>query len=396
MRDAVIIESVRSPGGRAKRGGLAATRAEEYGIQVVKGLLARVPKLKPEDVDDLIVGCAFPECEAGMNLGKIIALGAGLPEGTSGMTVNRFCSSGLQAIADATAKIRAGWSDVIIAGGCETMSHIPMGGSALRPLPDYPWDKPYPYVTMGITAENVAANYKLNRDDLDKFGLESNRRAYEAIKAGKFKDEIIPIKAYKYKVTKSGKRVRETVVFDMDDGVRWPASLEELAKLKSPFKAGGMSTAGNSSQMTDGAAFSLIMSADKAKELGLKPLARLAYYAVAGCKPEEMGIGPTVAVPKVLKQAGLTTNDIDLFEFNEAFASQALYSVRKLGLEDRYLKGDINPNGGAIALGHPLGCTGAKLTAQILYEARRRKVKRCMVTMCIGGGMGAAGIYEML
>lgn len=396
MRDAVIIESVRSPGGRYKRGGLAATRADEYAIQVVKGLLARVPKLDPQDIDDLIVGCAFPECETGMNLGKIIALGAGLPEGTCGMTVNRFCSSGLQAIADATAKIRAGWSDVIIAGGCETMSHIPMGGSSARPMPDYPWDKPYPYVSMGITSENVAANYKMTREELDKFGLESNRRAYEAIKAGKFKDEIIPIQAWKYKVTKSGKRVREAVVFDMDDGVRWPSTIADMAKLKSPFKAGGVSTAANSSQMTDGAAFTLLMSADKAKELDLKPLARLANYAVAGCKPEEMGIGPAVAVPKVLKQAGLKTDDIDLFEFNEAFASQALYSVRKLGLEDRYLKGDINPNGGAIALGHPLGCTGAKLTAQILHEAKRRKAKRCIVTMCIGGGMGAAGIYEML
>jgi len=395
MRDAVIVEAVRSPGGRAKRGGLASTRADEYGIQVVKGLLARVPQVKLEDIDDLIVGCAFPEHETGMNLGKVIALGAGLSESTSGMTVNRFCSAGLQAIADATAKIRAGWSDVIIAGGCETMSHIPMGGAAQRPMPDYPWDKPYPYVSMGITAENVAANYNISREDMDKFGLESNRRAYEAIQAGKFKDEIIPIKAYKYKV-KNGKRIREAVVFDMDDGVRWPAKLEDMAKLRSPFRAGGSSTAGNSSQMTDGAAFSMVMSADKAQELGLKPIAKLTYYAVAGCKPEEMGIGPSVAIPKVLKMAGLTTNDIDLFEINEAFASQAIYSCRKLGIEERYWKGDINPNGGAIALGHPLGCTGAKLTAQILHEAKRRNVKRCMVSMCIGGGMGAAGIYEML
>ncbi|OGP67283.1 MAG: acetyl-CoA acetyltransferase [Deltaproteobacteria bacterium RBG_16_44_11] len=395
MRDAVIVEAVRSPGGRAKRGGLASTRADEYGIQVVKGLLARVPQVKLEDIDDLIVGCAFPEHETGMNLGKVIALGAGLSESTSGMTVNRFCSAGLQAIADATAKIRAGWSDVIIAGGCETMSHIPMGGAAQRPMPDYPWDKPYPYVSMGITAENVAANYNISREDMDKFGLESNRRAYEAIQAGKFKDEIIPIKAYKYKV-KNGKRIREAVVFDMDDGVRWPAKLEDMAKLRSPFRAGGSSTAGNSSQMTDGAAFSMVMSADKAQELGLKPIAKLTYYAVAGCKPEEMGIGPSVAIPKVLKMAGLTTNDIDLFEINEAFASQAIYSCRKLGIEERYWKGDINPNGGAIALGHPLGCTGAKLTAQILHEAKRRNAKRCMVSMCIGGGMGAAGIYEML
>ncbi len=395
MREAVIVESVRSPGGRYKRGGLAATRADEYGIQVVKGLMARVPQVKPEDIDDLIVGCAFPEHETGMNLGKIIALGADLAESTSGMTINRFCSSGLQAIADATAKIRAGWSDVIIAGGCETMSHIPMGGAAQRPIPGYPWDKPYPYVSMGITAENVATNYNVSREDLDKFGLESNRRAHEAIQAGKFKDEIIPITAYKYKV-KNGKRVRETVTFDMDDGVRWPAKLEDMAKLRSPFKAGGSCTAANSSQMTDGAAFSLLMTAEKAQQLGLKPLAKLTYYAVAGCKPEEMGIGPSVAIPKVLKLAGLTANDIDLFEINEAFASQAIYSCRKIGIEERYWKGDINPNGGAIALGHPLGCTGAKLTAQLLYEMKRRGAKRGIVSMCIGGGMGAAGIYEML
>ncbi len=394
MRDAVIVESVRSPGGRYKRGGLGSTRGDEIGIQVVKGLMARVPRLKPEEVDDLIVGCAFPEAEQGMNFGRVLALGAGLPLTTCGMTINRFCSSGLQSIADATAKIRAGWSDVIIAGGCETMSHIPMGGSIFRPHPDW-GDRPQTYVSMGITAENVAATYGIPREDQDQFGLESNRRAYEAIQAGKFKDEIIPIEAWTYK-KKNGKRVREKTVFSMDDGVRWPTTLADLAKLKSPFRQGGSVTAGNASQMTDGAAFSLLMTADKAKELGLKPIARLAYFAVEGCKPEEMGIGPAVAVPKVLKLAGLTTDDIDLFEFNEAFAVQALYSIRKLGLEDRYKAGDINPNGGAVALGHPLGATGAKLTAQILHEALRRNAKRCIVTMCIGGGMGAAGIYEML
>jgi acetyl-CoA acyltransferase len=394
MRDAVIVEAVRSPGGRYRRGGLAATRADEIGIQVVKGLMARVPVLKPEDVDDLIVGCAFPEAEQGMNLGRVIALGAGLPLRTSGMTINRFCSSGLQSIADATAKIRAGWSDVVLAGGCETMSHIPMGGSVFRPHPDWD-DRPNTYVSMGITAENVAARYGMAREDLDRFGVESNRRAYEAIKAGKFKDEIIPIEAWAYS-KKNGKRVREKVVFDMDDGVRWPTSMEELARLKSPFKQGGVVTAGNSSQMTDGAAFSLLMTAEKAKELGLNPLARLAYYAVEGCAPEEMGIGPAVAVPKVLRLSGLKTNDIDIFEFNEAFASQALYCIRTLGLEGRYKAGDVNPNGGAIALGHPLGATSAKLTAQIIYEARRRKAKRCLVTMCIGGGMGAAGILEIM
>ena len=395
MRDAVIVESVRGPGGRYKRGGLAQTRGDEIGIQVLKGLLERVPQLKPEDVDDVIVGCAFPEAEQGMNMGRVLALGAGLPITTSGMTINRFCSSGLQAIADATAKIRAGWSDVIIAGGVETMSHIPMGGSIFRPHPDW-GDLPNTYVSMGVTAENVAANYNVTREDQDKFGLESNRRAHEAIKAGKFKDEIIPIKAWKYGEDKKGKKIREEVVFDMDDGVRWPSTMDNMARLKSPFKAGGSVTAANSSQMTDGAAFSLVMTPEKAKELGLKPIAKLTYYAVEGCKPEEMGVGPSVAIPKVLKLAGLKSSDIEVFEINEAFASQCLYSLRKTGLEKRYWKGDINPNGGAIALGHPLGCTGAKLTAQLLHEMQRRKSKKGVVSMCIGGGMGAAGIFEML
>ncbi len=397
MSDAVIIDAVRSPGGRYKRGGLSGTRGDEYGIQVIKGLLARVPALKPEDVEDIVCGCSFPEGEQGMNLGRVVALGAGLPVTACGMTVNRFCSSGLQAIADATAKIRAGWLDVAIAGGIETMSHIPMGGAFFRPHPDWGWGTmPNTYVSMGVTAENVAANYKISREDQDKFGVESNRRAYEAIKAGKFKGEIIPIKAWKYKKAKNGKRIREQVIFDTDDGVRWPTTIEDLGKLKSPFKQGGSVTAGNASQMTDGAAFSLVMSADKAKALGLKPLARLAYFAVAGCKPEEMGVGPAYAIPKVLKMAGLTTKDIDVFEINEAFASQAIYSCRVVGIEDRWAAGDVNPNGGAIALGHPLGATGGKLTAQLLHELKRRKAKRGIVSMCIGGGMGAAGIYELL
>jgi acetyl-CoA acyltransferase len=398
MSDAVIVEAVRSPGGRYKRGGLAATRGDEIGIQVLKGLLARVPELKLEDVDDVIVGCSFPEAEQGMNYGRIIAMGAGLPITTSGMTVNRFCSSGLQSIADATARIRAGWSEVMIAGGCETMSHIPMGGNIFRPSPDWAVDGTMPmvYVSMGVTAENVAANYNISREDMDKFGLESNRRAYEAIKAGKFKKEIIPIVAYKHKTLKNGKRVRDKFVFDADDGVRWPTKLEDMAKLKSPFKQGGNVTAANSSQMTDGAAFCLLMTPEKAKAIGVKPLARLAYFAVSGCKAEEMGVGPAYAIPKVLKMAGLTTRDIDVYEINEAFASQALYSIRAIGIEDRLAAGDVNPNGGAIALGHPLGCTGAKLTAQLLYEMKRRKAKRGIVSMCIGGGMGAAGIYEML
>lgn len=397
MSEAVIVEAVRSPGGRYKRGGLAQTRSDNYGIQVIKGLLARVPELNPADIDDLIVGCSFPECEQGMNLGRILAMGAGLPISVSGMTVNRFCASGLQAIADATAKIRAGWSEVIIAGGCETMSHIPMGGSAMRPNPDWKFDGSMPnvYINMGNTAENVAMNHNVSREDMDKFGVESNRRAFEAIKTGKFKEEIIPINAFKYKV-KNGKRIREVVTFAEDDGVRWPVTMENMAKLKSPFKAGGNCTAANSSQMTDGAAFSLLMSAEKAKALKLKPIAKMTHYAVAGCMSEEMGVGPAYAIPKVLKLAGLTPKDIDVYEINEAFASQAIYSCREIGIEDRYWAGDINPNGGAIALGHPLGCTGGKLTAQLLHELKRRGAKRGIVSMCIGGGMGAAGIYEML
>ena len=396
MSDAVIVEAVRSPGARRK-GGLAATRADEYGIQVLKGLLARVPQVKPEEIDDVIVGCSFPEAETGMNLGRVLAMGAGLPISVSGMIVNRFCASGLQAIADATAKIRAGWSEIIIAGGCESMTHIPMGGSAMRPHPDWKFDGSMPnvYINMGNTAENVATNHNISREDQDKMGVESNRRAFEAIKAGKFKDEIIPIKAAKYKI-KNGKRIREYVTFDTDDGVRWPTSVENMAKLKSPFKAGGSVTPANSSQMTDGAAFCMLMTAEKAKELKLKPIAKMTHYAVAGCLAEEMGVGPAYAIPKVLKMAGLTTKDIDVYEINEAFASQAIYSCRAVGIEERYWAGDINPNGGAIALGHPLGCTGAKLTAQLLQELKRRGKKRGIVSMCIGGGMGAAGIYEML
>ncbi len=395
MTEAVIVATVRSAGGRYKKGGLAQTRGDEIGIQVVKGLLAKVPELKPEDIDDLVCGCSFPEAEQGMNLGRVLALGAGLPVSVSGVVVNRFCSSGLQAIADATAKINAGWADVVIAGGAESMSHIPMGGSIFRPHPEW-GDLPNTYVSMGITAENVADEFEVSREEQDKFAVESNRRAYEAIAAGKFKDEIIPIEACRYTTDAKGRKIKTLKTFSVDDGVRWPTTVEGLAKLKSPFKAGGIVTAGNSSQMTDGAAFSLIMSAEKAKALGLKPIAKMSNFTVAGCRPEVMGIGPALAIPKVLQQAGLKASDIDVFEINEAFASQAIYSTRVVGIEKRYWDGDINPNGGAIALGHPLGCTGAKLTTQLLHELQRRKGKRGIVSMCIGGGMGAAGIYEML
>jgi acetyl-CoA acyltransferase len=395
MSEAVIVATVRSAGGRYKKGGLAHTRADEIGIQVLKQLLERVPELKPEDVDDLVCGCAFPEAEQGMNMGRVIALGAGLPITANGMVVNRFCSSGLQAIADATAKIQAGWADVVIAGGVEAMSHIPIGGCIFRPHPEW-GDLPNTYVSMGITAENVAEEFKVSREDQDKFAVESNRRAHEANEKGTFADQIVPIEAWRYTTDERGRRIKTRKTFKVDDGVRWPTTMESLARLKSPFKQGGVVTAGNSSQMTDGGAFTLVMSAEKAKALKLKPIAKLTNFAVAGVRPEVMGIGPAVAIPKVLDQAGLKTKDIDVFEINEAFASQCIYSLREARLEKRYWNGDINPHGGAIALGHPLGCTGAKLTTQLLYELQNRKAKRGIVSMCIGGGMGAAGIYEML
>jgi len=398
MIDAVIIESVRSPGGRYMRGGLASTRGEEIGIQVMQGLLRRVPTLKLEDVEDVICGCAYPEAEQGRNYGRIIAVGAGLPVSTPGMIVNRFCSSGLQAIADAAARIRSGWMDTIIAGGCETMSHVPMYGNLNRPLPDWKYDgsMPHSYISMGLTGEIVAEKYGISRTDQDRYAIESHRRAHEAMQEGRLKEEIIPIHAFRYTKSSDGKRVRERFVFDRDDGVRWPTTMEDLAKLKSPFRKGGTVTAGNDSQMTDGAAFTLLMSAQKAINIGIQPLARLTHYAVVGCGPEEMGIGPALAIPKVLERAGLKTRDIDVFEINEAFASQVIYSIRAIGIEDRWTAGDVNPNGGAIALGHPLGASGAKLTSHILRELKRRKAKRGIISMCIGGGMGAAGIIEMI
>ena len=398
MTDVVIVESVRSAGGRYKRGGLASTRGDEIGIQVLQGLLQRVPALKAEDVEDVICGCAYPEAEQGRNLARIIAVGAGLSVRTAGMVVNRFCSSGLEAIAVATAKIRSGWMDTIIAGGCETMSHVPMYGNLNRPLPDWKFDGslPHAYISMGLTGEIVAEKYGISREDQDRYAVESQRRAHEAILEGRLAEEIIPIRAWKYKKSKDGKRVRERFVFDRDDGVRWPTTMEDLARLKSPFKKGGTVTAGNASQMTDGAAFTLLLSSQKAKNIGIQPLARMTHYAVVGCGPEEMGIGPALAIPKLLERAGLRTRDIDVFEINEAFASQVIYSIRAIGIEDRWSAGDVNPNGGAIALGHPLGASGAKLVSQLIRELKRRNAKRGIVSMCIGGGMGAAGLIEVI
>jgi acetyl-CoA acyltransferase len=320
-----------------------------------------------------------------MNLGRVVSLGAGLPIETCGMTVNRFCSSGIQAIADATAKIQAGWSEVIIAGGAESMSHIPMGGSIFRPHPGWD-DLPNTYVSMGITAENVAERFNISREDQDKVGMESNRRAHEAIENGIFKEQIIPVMAWKYTTDKQGKKIHVEVPFEMDDGVRWPTSMEKMAQLKSPFKEGGSVTAANSSQMTDGAAFTLLMSAEKAKKLGFNPVAKLTHYAVAGVEPEIMGVGPAYAIPKVLKQAGLKTRDIDLFEINEAFSGSSFAINRVLELDTD----KVNVNGGSVALGHPIGASGARLLTTLLYEMKKQDAETGLVSLCLGGGEAVA------
>ena len=396
MREAYIVASVRTPGGRAKRGGLKDTRADVLARTAVKGAMALVPQLKPEMIDDLVFGCSFPEAEQGLNIGRVIAKHAGLPDEVPGFVINRFCSSGLQAIALAAQNIMCGWNDIVVAGGVEAMSRVPMGGFINRPDPE--WTDTYPdvYMSMGSTAENVARRYGISREDQDKMAVESNKRAYEAQQNGFFKDEIVPVtEAVRYKV-KDGKRVKEHYTFDADDGVRWPTTMEGLAKLKPAFWKDGMVTAGNSSQTTDGAACTILMSKEKCDELGIKPIAKFVNFQVAGCRADEMGVGPRYAIPRVLKKAGLDLSDIDYFEINEAFASQAIYSCRELGILDRYWKGEINACGGAIALGHPLGCTGAKLTATLIHQMRRLGKKRGIVSMCIGGGMGAAGIIELV
>jgi acetyl-CoA acyltransferase len=395
MREAVIVSSVRTPGGRAKRGGLADTRADVLARTAVKGCLAKVPQVDPKIIDDVIFGCSFPEAEQGLNIGRVIAKHAGLPDEVPGFVVNRFCSSGLQAIALAAQNIICGWNDVILAGGVEGMSRVPMGGFINRPDPD--WTDTYPdvYMSMGSTAENVAKRYNITREQQDELGVRSNALAAEAQDKGYFDAELVPVtEAVRY-VIKDGKRIKENYTFAADDGVRRGTTLEGLAKLKPAFWKNGSVTAGNSSQTTDGAAASLLMSREKANELGIKPIAKFIHFQVAGCKADEMGVGPRYAIPRLLKKVGLELKDIDYFEINEAFASQAIYSVRELGLMDRLAKNDINCCGGAIALGHPLGCTGAKLTATVIHQLRRRGGKRGIVSMCIGGGMGAAGLIEL-
>jgi len=392
MRDAVIVSAVRTPVGKAPKGTLRNTRPDEMGAAVIKEALSRVGGLDPAEVEDVIMGCAMPEAEQGMNVARAAAIRAGLPVETSAMTINRFCSSGLQSIAMAADRIRSGGAEVIVAGGLETMSMIPMGGHTIRPNPYLVEHYPDFYLSMGLATENVARKYEVTREEQDEFALRSHQHAAAALDADKFKDETVPLNVVLEDLDEHGRKRRREIVFAKDEGVRRDSSIEGLQKLKPAFHVKGTITAGNASQMSDGAAAAIVMSDARAKELGAKPLARFVAYATAGCPPEEMGIGPVFAIPKALRIASLTLKDIDLIELNEAFAAQSLAVIKTLGLDpDR-----VNVNGGAIALGHPLGCTGAKLTASILRELERRNGRYGMVTMCVGGGMGAAGIFERI
>ncbi|HEY4709312.1 MAG TPA: acetyl-CoA C-acyltransferase [Candidatus Acidoferrales bacterium] len=397
MREAVVVSSVRTAVGKAPKGTLRTTRPDDLAALAIKEALARAKGVAAEDIEDVIIGCATPEAEQGMNLARIASLRAGLPVGVSAMTINRFCSSGLQAIAIAAERIMSGQGDVAVAGGAESMSMVPMGGHKIAPNPWLMENYPDAYINMGLTAENLAKKYGITRQQADEFSFASHQKALAAIAAGKFKDEIVPV-AVSYEVLEasasgsgSGAKPKTVnVTFDTDEGPRSDTSVEALGKLKPVFHAHGVVTAGNSSQMSDGAAAVVVMSAERARELGLKPLARFVAYATAGVLPEEMGIGPVSAIPKALKIAGLTLDQIDVIELNEAFAAQALSVIKVAGLDPAR----VNVNGGAVALGHPLGCTGAKLTATILRELARRNARYGLVTMCIGGGMGAAGIFE--
>jgi acetyl-CoA acyltransferase len=391
MKEAYIVSSVRTAIGKAPRGTLRNMRPDDMGAVAVKGAIEKVKGLEPASIDDIIFGCSFPEAEQGFNLGRAIAQRAGLPNSVAGLTINRFCASGLQAIAIATGAIVTGQAEAIIAGGAESMSLIPMGGHDLLPNPELLAQKPEAYMTMGITAENVAQQYRIPREEQDAFALRSHQRALDAINKGRFIEEIVPIPIKETLYIDGQPQLIETV-FQVDEGPRLDTSLEALAKLSTAFRLGGTVTAGNSSQMSDGAAATVVMSETMVQELGIQPLGRLLGYAVAGVPPEIMGIGPIEAVPKVLKQVGLTLDDIGLIELNEAFAVQSLAVIRKLGLNEDI----INVNGGAIALGHPLGCSGAKLTATLLHEMKRRGIRYGLVTMCVGGGMGAAGVFENL
>lgn len=391
MKEAVIVSAVRTAVGKAKKGTLAHYRPEDMGAAVVAEAVKRAEGLDPADIDDVMIGCAMPEGEQGLNMGRVIALRAGLPATVTAQTVNRFCSSGVQTIALGAQQIMTGMGQVIVAGGTESMSAVPMTGVQFRPNPWMVENMPEVYLSMGLTAENVAEEFTVSREAQDEFSARSHERALAAIAEGKFKDEVVSLEV-EHVALHHGQRVAQKVTFDTDEGPRPGSTPEVLGKLKPVFKANGTVTAGNASQMSDGAAAVVVMSRKKADELALKPMARFVSFAVGGVRPEIMGIGPVAAIPKALKYAGLTLDDIDLIELNEAFAAQALAVIREMEMD----LNKVNVNGGAIALGHPLGATGAKLTTQLLYEMKRRGSRYGMVTMCIGGGMGAAAIFENL
>ena len=391
MKQVVIVSAVRTPVGRAFKGTLRATRPDEMAAVAIKGALDRVPQIDAKEIEDVILGCAMPEGEQGMNVARIASLRAGLPVEVSALTINRFCSSGLQSIAMAAERIMAGGAEIIVAGGTESMSMIPMGGSKISPNPWLVDHYPDAYLSMGLTAERVGHRFGITREQSDEFSLRSHQKALAAIQAGKFADETVPVPV-SFTTPNGKKPVRQEITFKVDEGPRPDTSLEALLGLKPAFHEKGIVTAGNSSQMSDGAAAAVVTSAERAQALGIKPLVRYVSFATAGYKPEEMGLGPVFAIPKSLKLAGLKLADIDVIELNEAFAAQSLAVIKEAGLDPE----KVNPNGGAIALGHPLGCTGAKLTASLIRELQRRKARYGMVTMCVGGGMGAAGIFENL
>lgn len=390
MREVYIVESVRTPGCKNKRGFFRDTRPEDLLAFIMKACVEKAG-VDPKEIDDVMCGCAFPEAEQGLNIGRVANQMAGFPESVSGATVNRFCSSGLEAIALAHLRIAAGWSDVTMGAGIESMTYVPMGGNKPRPHAQYADSNPEMYISMGVTAENVAERYGITRQECDEFAVRSHEKAAKAQKEGWF-TEVVPTPGYTFELGPNGTYARKEILVDKDDGVREGTTVEGISRLFSPFKAGGVATAANSSQTTDGAAATLLASREACERLGLKPKAKLVGYAVAGCKSDEMGVGPKYAIPKVLEQTGLKLEDIDVFELNEAFATQALHCMKELGIDEK----KVNLNGGAIALGHPLGCTGAKITATLIANMQRVGAKYGIVSMCIGGGMGAAGVFELL
>jgi len=391
MREAVIVAACRTAVGKAPRGTLKDVRPEHMGCTVLGDLLKRAGDLDPNLIDDVIIGCTFPEATQGLNLGRVLVMSMGWPDRVPGMTVNRFCSSGLQSIAIGAEKIMCGYADVVISGGVESMSQIPMGGSMMYPNPALVDERPGAFTGMGLTAENVAEKYGITRDEQDEFGARSQQKAEAAIKAGRFKSQIVPLTVKTQKKLPNGHFEFDEIVFDTDEGMRPGTTKESISKIRPAFKPTGTVTAGNSSQTSDAAAGVVLMSKEKAKELGLKPMATFRYHAVEGCPPEYMGVGPAVAIPRVLKIAGMDLSQMELIELNEAFAAQAIYCIRELGVNEEI----TNVNGGAVALGHPLGCTGSKLTTQLIYEMQERKVRWGLVSMCIGFGMGAAAILEI-